>query len=317
MVVYENHYIIERRIPLSYKFSIPQENGLIIPQTVINQIQRLSKTKEDYFRIALYIITSNDFEIESISDKLSLTKMNVDKALNFWEGAGLITAMETQRPLIAERVEHLTTREVFEHTKSDQNIATLLQESQCVFGETIGQTEANILVSLYINHHLPVDYLLTGLSHFVSQGLTPHKIRTIERRFLKWQDMGIKTATDIENYLVLSAKRAVYHTQVAEILYVDVTSLTYSEKIKIHDWYENFAYTEPIISQAKLVSGEKATIAYMNGVLKKWNAKGYRTVQDVLASEKPTNAVAAAKTIAPEDDFLLKRRGVTPKFRSI
>lgn len=302
---------------MKYSVAADAENAVKIPQSVISQLERLPKNKEFYFRVALFVLSEKKADISLCAEKLGLTEQEIKAAFDFWHGAGLLNAEDTGKisANLIQRPAHLTTKEVFEHSRNDKNISVLLQEAQQIFGEVIGQSEANILVSLYINDKMPVDYLLTGIAHFKAEGMRPSRMRGIEKTFLKWYELGIKTTADIEEYLKLLEKRREYQRQTAEILHISPDSFSYSECCKISQWFEEYGYTEPIISHAALVAGEKATVAYIGGILRKWHAKGYRTVKEVLAGESGQNAVTAAKQVKSGTDILQRSRKAAPEFK--
>lgn len=299
------------------KYSVaPNDNGEVkISKAITAQLERLPKNKEFYFRVALFVLSEGKADAAHCAERLKLSMQETEAAFDFWHGAGLLNADDGDEPVavIHERPAHLTTKEVFAHSRGDKNITVLLQEAQQIFGEVIGQNEANILVSLYINDKMPVDYLLTGLAHFKAEGMGPTRMRGIEKAFLKWYELGIRNTSDIEKYLKQLEKRREYQNQVAEILHIQPV-FSYKEACKISQWFEEYGYTEPIISHAALVAGDKATVAYIGGILRKWYVKGYRTVKDVLAAESGQNAVTTAKPVAADDDILQRRRKAMPKF---
>ncbi|MEG2054271.1 MAG: hypothetical protein RR052_04945, partial [Oscillospiraceae bacterium] len=144
---------------MPYNIAPINDEGLFIPSSVLNQIERLPRNKEVYFRVALFILQKKDVDIENIAFSLKMTKIDVEKAVNFWNGAGLLIGDEYLVPVINERKAHLTTKEVYACSVADKNVSALLQEAQSIFGEAISQGDANILVSMHINDSMPIDYI--------------------------------------------------------------------------------------------------------------------------------------------------------------
>ncbi len=54
------------------------------------------------------------------------------------------------------------------------------------------------------------------------------------------------------------------------------------EKALIWDWFEVYKYNEDMITEAVGIAGEKKSIKYVGGILRKWNEKGYKTIKDVI-----------------------------------
>ena len=60
------------------------------------------------------------------------------------------------------------------------------------------------------------------------------------------------------------------------------SKFTKAEQRLIASWYEEFSYDESMISEAIAYAGEKQSVRYVNGILRTWYSKGYRTVRDVI-----------------------------------
>ena len=138
--------------------------------------------------------------------------------------------------------------------------------------------------------------------------------RRIARVLLSWYGEGIRSCADLERHLALLALRERCETEVAEILDAPVSSFTTGERTLIARWYEEYGYGREMIEAACQRAGEKRSARYLNGMLKKWYAKGYRTPRD-LEAEGPANIQEAGREITPERDLLLRNPDYTPTFR--
>ena len=58
---------------------------------------------------------------------------------------------------------------------------------------------------------------------------------------------------------------------------------TKAESRAVVDWYESFGYDAAMIAEAIAHAGEKKSVKYVNGILRAWHTKGYKTVRDVMA----------------------------------
>lgn len=296
---------------MGYKLLHWEGDSTTVPSAVFKKLG--TTAKEEFFRVILQILSTQDTDTAHLSDALHLPVSEVEKALVFWQGAGLLSEETAAPQPLKARPKHLTTREVYRQSEADPAIRTLLCEAQNIFGEVIGESDCNILVSMYVNDHMTLEFLLTALSHLKLEGWKPRDMRKAERRLLRWQDEGIKTAADFDRYLKQQQQRAVWEQEVANILHVPAEQFTYGERCKIALWYEQFAYTEPMISQAAVSAGAKAAVNYLHGILKRWHAKGYRQVREVLAAEAGQNA-GTSKRLADGDDILARRKAAVPKF---
>lgn len=302
---------------MSYQLLPQNGDSLQVPQLVLNN---LNNAREDYVRVALYVLYTQDTEPASIAAALNLkNEASAQKALAFWQGAGLLREETGAVPAaeLRRRPPRLTTREVLQHSGRNPEIAVLMQEAQRIFGEVISESGCNTLATMYVSDGMPLDYLLIGLASFASQGFTSKKLGTIQHRMENWQEQGVRTASQLDAHLEMLRARCAHHTEAARLLGVPEESITVSEWTRVDLWYEQYHYTEPMISMAVGMVGdsEKKTVAYITGILKKWNAKGFRQPRDVLASQQGSNAAPAGRSAQPQNDLLQKKKGWVPKFR--
>ncbi len=296
---------------------LPQHGDAVrVPQLVI---KNLNNGREDYFRVALYLLATGETDPVLLQQALGLkNEAAAVRALTFWQGAGLVEEVkDVPAKELKKAKPRLTTREVLMHSGQNPELAVLMQEAQQIFGEVISETGCSILASMYINDGMPLDYLLLGLAHFASQGFTSKKLSTIHHRLQSWQEQGVVTMPQLEEYLALQEQRQTNHAEVAAMLHRPAESLTGAERSKINIWYEQYHYTEPMVNLAMDMVGdsEKRNISYVNGILKKWHAKGYRQPRDVLAAQQGSNAMPTGRTAVPKTDHIQPRRGWVPKFQ--
>ena len=298
---------------------LPQNGDSIsVPQLVV---KNLNNGREDYFRIALYVLATGDCEAASVAAALQIrSEALVQNALAFWQGAGLLGEdPQTSAPELKKRTPRLTTREVLMHSGQNPELAVLMQEAQRIFGEVISQTGCSILATMYVSEEMPLDYLLLGLSYLASQGYTAQRLGAVERKMLSWKEDGIETAQQLENYIELLELRRARYEEVARLMKCDPETFSQAEKAKIDVWYETYRYTETMISFALGQIGEgdseKKTVKYINGVLRQWYGKGMRQPRDVLARQQGSNALPGGRVPAGREDLLQQRKGHVPKFR--
>lgn len=301
-------------------YCLAENNGdsIAVPRLVF---QKLADARADWVRVALYVLDTGDLEPASIARALRLRGEAAAKdALMFWRGAGLLADAPTLIEPVQEAAptrKHLTTPEVTAVADGDANIAALVQECQRLMGEVITQADINILVSMYVSDNMPVDMILLGVAYFASKG--KRSARYIERALLGWQRDGIETGEQTELYLQQLAKREEYERRVAALLGLAAPNFTKAERGLIASWYEQLGYEDDIISEAISYAGEKNSVRYVAGILRKWYAKGYKTLRDVIHASadamqnvQPSNPNARnvltgakrAPTFKPKEDEL-------------
>ena len=223
-------------------------------------------------------------------------------ALVYWKGAGLLESCGEPQArggidaAPAPRA-HLTTPEVASAAQGDPAIAGLVQECQALMGGVITQADTNILVSMYLSDGMPVDMILLGVAHFAALG--KRSARYIERALLGWQREGIDSGEAAERYLRLLDQRAAHEKETAKLLGLADAKFTKADSRAIADWYESYGYGPDMIAEAAAYAGEKKSVKYVNGILRAWYTKGYKTVRDVMAESAmgSSNVQAAAPAV--------------------
>ncbi len=300
---------------MGYKLNTNLGECVELPVLVLN---RLTQATEGAVRTALYIVKNKTVDAEKIASALGLSAQEVETALIFWLGAGLLSSDEivspavSTAPAVAKRAPRLSQREVVAASQKNPDIAILLEECQNLLGEVISPADMTILASLHLSDGLPIDLILTGISHFVQEG--KRSIRYIERRLLSWQKEGITTCEAAERYLTLMEQRSLRETIVADMLGLSANEFTVAERARIATWYEDFNYNDDMIEQAALRVGANKTIKYLNGILRKWHSQNIRTIKDI--KDEPQNIVTSSTKKHTDTDYVAKSMYKVPKLKN-
>lgn len=301
---------------------LTQTNGdsLAVPQLLL---AKLPEAQGDWVRVALFILSTGDTDPERIARSLRLkSPEKAREALLYWQGAGLLEVCEneqctcdlTAKPARARK--RMTTREVTSAAVGDPAIMTLVQESQRLTGGVVNETDQNIFVTLYRDDGVPVEVILLCIAHFTALG--KRNARYIERAILTWQSEGIATAEAVEAHLQRLARHEEFEKEVAALLRMPCATFTKSENSLIASWYEDFGYGGAMIAEAIACAGDKQTVRYLNGILRAWHGKGYKTVRDVMRENADTmrNIQSPAPTANPyKKDVLMNGLRPAPTFK--
>lgn len=275
-------------------------------------LDRLTQATEGAVRTALYILKKGRAEPEDLCDALGLTPAQAESALVFWLGAGLLqkeNSPEASQP--QKRQPRLSQREIVSAAKTCPEVSVLMEECQNLFGEVLAPSDSAILASLYLSDGLPVELILTGVSHFLQEG--KRNVRYIERRLLAWQRDGICTCEAAERYLLLLSRRREHEVFTAAMLELSPEAFTSAEKKQIAVWYEDFGYADEMVEQGALRCGLNRTVKYLNGILRNWHAKGI--YQPSQIEDKGMNIAAVTSNRLSQDDFVLQKGYTVPKYK--
>ncbi|MEG2931718.1 MAG: DnaD domain protein, partial [Ruthenibacterium sp.] len=157
---------------------------------------------------------------------------------------------------------------------------------QRLMGGVITQADTNILVSMYVADGMPIDMILLGVAHFAAQG--KRSARYVERALLGWQRDGIDDGAAAERYLKQLERCKNYEQRAAKLFGIADGKLPKADASLVFEWFEGFGYDESMISEAIAYAGERKTVKYVNGILRRWHGKGYKTVRDVMQESAGT-----------------------------
>ncbi|NCC07594.1 MAG: DnaD domain protein [Clostridia bacterium] len=262
-----------------------------VPQIIFS---RLASAEDDWVRVALYVVETKDTEPASIARALKLKSADkAREALLFWKGAGLLensaspakTANLDDAPEI-NKPSHMTTPEVASAAQGDKAIPALLQECQMLMGGVMGQADTNIIVSMYVQDNMPAEMIMLGVAHCASLG--KRSARYVERMLLGWQREGINTGAEAEKYLNLLNLREKREEKTAELFGLEHAKFNKKDRVQIAAWHEEYGFNEDMIAEAISYAGEKKSVSYVNGILRNWYTKGYKTVRDIMDASADT-----------------------------
>ncbi len=306
------------------KYKIRKDDGMdvVLPRSLVSVMQNLSDVR---LRLALTLCLS-DAEmgaLELVSATGNRYKPSaVEKELHFLEGAGIVlpvgerakksSATDISRaPDIDEK--NLVSREdALRLAANSDEMRSLVRLTQDILGRTLSSGDITILASLMFVDGISVEILALGIAHCAVEKKKPN-LRYIEKMMKGWLEDGVSDLASAELHLERLERNQNLKQNVAAIIGVD--SITYAESLLVLKWYDDFNFDDKMIKEALLFAGEKRSVRYINGILKRWHEQGLKTVKEVRAANTGSN-INVVKTIAAKDDVMIKNRATVPKFRA-
>ena len=142
---------------------------------------------------------------------------------------------------------------------------------------------------MYLYDTLGINYeVIMGVAQYCTS-LGKTSVRYIERTVDNINEKGIKTVTELENYLGAEKKRNDYEEKVRKIIGAESRALTKSEKTHIASWKDNFNSSGELVSYAyekTIAKINKPQVSYMSKILESWHENGLKTPEDVDAYYK-------------------------------
>lgn len=272
---------------MSYHIKPQTGDSLAVPQLVLSH---LPNTTEANIRVALYVLATGITDPIQIAEKLKLRSHHTaETALLYWAGAGLLEQVEdTPAPLAPPP--KLTWIEIEQSARTDPMVAALVQTAQQCFGQSIGRDTMQKVVSLYLQDGYHPEVVLLCLTYLSARGKAT--LAQLRHELKAWQAEGVTTGDEADRYTRLLEKREQREAFVAQLLQVDITSLTQGGRKAIARWFEQYGFDEDMITEAAVQAGPKRDLWYWNKILHTWHEQGLHTVHDVRGSGTSQSTVS-------------------------
>lgn len=292
---------------MTYRLSDQNGDTIGVPQLVFNTLPR---TGGDHVRVALYIIATHSTDAKEIAAALGLKSVQAaQKALDFWHGVGLLTLEKNSQPLsqATEAPAPLTADELRLAALRDPMVSMLATEVQTSLGKTLSQRETQRVVSLYINESIPVEVILLCAGYISCQGR--HTVIQLETELNRWATAGVSSGPEAEQYLHLLEKRSENEKTAATLLGIPAAGLTMADKRCVRRWFEEYRFDSSMVEEAILHAGANKDAKYVNGILKNWHAKGWRTLSEARgAGQLSGSNVRVDRPTHSGNDILANRK---------
>lgn len=260
-----------------YRLKATQGDTIPVPQLVFS---KLGIAEEYNVRVALYILATGVTDPETLCADLRLrSRLTAESALAFWAGAGLLERYDENAAAEPSAPAPLTWQEIAAASRTDPMISGLVECAETSFGRSMGRSELEKLVNLYIQDGFQPETVMLCIAYVASKG--KKTLGAVSHELKVWRTEGVETGEQADEHLRLLALRAKREEYVSGLLGLAEGDLTLGGRKAIARWYEVYGYDDAMIQEAAMHAGPKKDLWYWNGILKTWNAKGLRTVHDV------------------------------------
>lgn len=290
---------------MTYRLSSQTGDSLPVPQIVFNSLTRAGG---EFVRVALYILATHSTDPKDIAHQLNLKNPQAaQKALDFWFGAGLLET-EQSVPIpeaLPDRKAPLSADELRLAALRDPVVSMLATEAQNYLGKALGQKDIQRLVSLYVNESIPPEVILLCAAHLAGQG--KHSVGQLERELDRWAEAGVTSGEEADAYLLLLKQRGQHEEAAAALLGLTAADLTMADRRCVRRWYEEYKYGDAMVEEAVLHAGANKEAKYINGILKSWHAKGWRTPADARGAGQLEGSNIRVDRAVPSGNDILQR----------
>ncbi len=247
-------------------------------------------------RVLLCLIELESADLQTLAEAASAETDEVQSALQFWRGAGMIKAQAKtdappvqadKKPRRSEARVSVLEGKALASGIDRGDLASFLDACQSEMGHTFNERELSVAVSLCTELGLSPEYVLTLIAYCVQ--MDKRSMAYVERvAFTFLLDKGIDTAEKLNAHIAATEQMHSKEGFIRRLFGFGERAMTKKEEAAILRWFSVFGYDEHMIEAAydKTVSGTgKASVPYCDKILSHWHEMGCRSVADAEALE--------------------------------
>ena len=277
---------------------------LVLPATVLSGAAA-SATPSDFrvlcaFAADAHLLEDAERGAKEVAETLSLSVGEVQAALAFWRGAGVLL-QESGKPLtnktaaarVAEGKKPLPDRGLPTYTSADlaaivegrADFGALIGACQQTLGKVFNTAEIAIIAGMADYLALDGEYILLLLSHCVR--MDKKSLRYAEKVALSLYDEGVTDAAALEERLFRIEAMTEATGKIRAMFGMGTRAFTAKERSMIEKWIGGMRYGMDVIGlayEATVNATGKPALSYANTILERWYAAGYRTTEDVTSA---------------------------------
>lgn len=259
-------------------------------------------------RVLLFALSRGFSETspEDAAKELGIIPEDAKDLLDYWVGRGILECDGVSAsvpapknvssiPVVSEQKHEipkpaetkLTMKEVQQIKEGDPAVAHVFVEAERLLGKTFTSSDSETIVWLISYAGIAPEVLITIIAYCAS--IDKKSFFYIRKTALEWLENGIDTIEAAEERMRVLEESKSWEGEVKRVLEIYGRSLVPKEKEYCESWrlYNispeliHFAYEKCIEKTGKF------SFPYINKILLSWHQKGFKTVEDAAAENKP------------------------------
>lgn len=273
---------------------MPMANGLYV------QVYLLG------YRYACDETSNPKFNNNSIAKNLNVPLSDVLAAWDFWEDKKLIKKHKNDGlDDFSFSIEFLDLKKIYidnilnpNHSiKSDINsivsagenpqIRKMFNSINQVIGRHLQPSEKIIILEMMDKYNMSTDMILCAYEHVKDQTGVAKPVSYVEGVIRNWYDASIYTIEEVENSFAQRSKKFMMYKTVFNELGFS-RQATKAEKEVMDIWFDKYKFDIELVLEAcsKSKNVSNPSISYINGIIRSWNDKDIKTLEDLKTSEE-------------------------------
>ncbi len=277
-----------------------KDDYILIPKTIEKYI---AVAKYEDLKVILWLYTNQGktFDSQQLASLLLIDEDTLQRSISFWVAKKLLTRKGERiiigsSPQKTQSSPHYTGEAVNIKLKENYKLLELVEKiSENLYTKVMSPSEVALVVSL--NDWLGLDPDVIYLIFEYCFEIEKTNLRYIEKTAISFSDKGLTDKNILKSYLDEQRYKKTVESKIISALGIGGRALTESEKKSMESWLE-WGFDVDIIKYAYELTIDKTgkySISYMSSILRSWNEKGYKSVQDAKKEQPPIQKAAAAK----------------------
>lgn len=271
-----------------------------VPSEIIDE--HLGKVSGIYIKVILYILRANAVDPPCIAKALSVPVSEVEEAIHYWCGCGILSETEVSAQLQATKKRREDNKKAalspdkpeavratdFAQSAQREEVRFLLTTAEQILGRPLNSTEQKGYVFFLEEYDLPADVIVMAIEFCAMHGRANYKY--VSKMLAGWHEEGINTHPLAEEYIRVRTERINHETEVMETFGIQNRGLTTSNRKYIMQWYQDFGFNIDMIRMAYERAVDQigqASFPYIGKILQNWHDMGLKTPQDVIEKDLP------------------------------
>lgn len=286
------------------------KSAFCLPGSAVDYIAKASQTD---LRVLMALGSGRFADENALASHIGEDVSAVCGSLEFWRGTGVLEYSATERvqaqkkPSKAPEVtrDDYTSDEINKKCDENPTLRETIDMCQSILGKTFTKTEISCIV--YLSDHLRFDdeYIMMLCQHCKSKDKA--SLRYVEKLGVELYGKGITSVKELDIYIKNETKKQDTEYKIRKLFGIGERALAPKEREFLTRWLEEWKFSYEIIEKAyniMVVTIERPTFAYENGILDKWREAGCKNIEDVegliasqqkKAPQKPSKKAAEAR----------------------
>jgi|LFRM01.2.fsa_nt_gb DnaD/phage-associated family protein len=267
------------------------------------------------YRYACDLSSSPKFNNNTIARNLNIPLSDVLAAWNFWEEKKVIKKHKNEgNDEFDFSIEFLDLKKIYmenifnpnQSITSDVNTIVSVGEDPQIrkmfnsINQTVGRllqpSEKIAILDMKDKYNMSTDMIECAYEYVKDKTGTSKPVSYIEGIIRNWYDANLYTPEEVKNSFSERSKRFMMYKTVFNELGFS-RQPTRSEKELMDMWFDKYQFDIELVLEAcsKSKNISNPSISYINGVIKSWNEKNIKTLEDLKSSEEEFKRNSEAK----------------------